>query len=255
MHERQAVRQWAGPVLAAGLAMATAAGLVVVHGAGQGPREWRDYAGGPDSSRFVAATQIDKSNVGQLKVAWTFAEGDTDFNPLVVRDVIYTRARGGTLVALDAATGALKWRSPEIKGFAIRGINYWESADGKDRRLLFSALNQLQAVDAATGQFIRTFGKDGKVDLREGLDRDPAAVQLQSRLPGRVFGTLIILGSATNTEYTSAPGDVRAYDVRTGALVWSFRTIPRTGEFGAETWPENARATVGGANNWGAGNR
>ncbi|BCS34912.1 glucose dehydrogenase [Luteitalea sp. TBR-22] len=234
-----------------GLALATAAGLAVVHGAKQAPREWRDYAGGPDSSRFVAATQIDKTNVTQLKVAWTFAEGDTDFNPLVVRDVVYTRARGGTIVALDAATGTLKWRSPEIKGFAIRGLNYWESGDGKQRRLFFSALNQLQAVDAATGQLVTTFGKDGKVDLREGLDRDPATVQQQSRLPGRVFGNLIIVGSATNTEYTSAPGDVRAFDVRTGALVWSFRTIPRTGEFGADTWPENARATVGGANNWG----
>ncbi|WP_239489718.1 PQQ-binding-like beta-propeller repeat protein [Luteitalea sp. TBR-22] len=237
--------------LGMGLALATAAGLAVVHGAKQAPREWRDYAGGPDSSRFVAATQIDKTNVTQLKVAWTFAEGDTDFNPLVVRDVVYTRARGGTIVALDAATGTLKWRSPEIKGFAIRGLNYWESGDGKQRRLFFSALNQLQAVDAATGQLVTTFGKDGKVDLREGLDRDPATVQQQSRLPGRVFGNLIIVGSATNTEYTSAPGDVRAFDVRTGALVWSFRTIPRTGEFGADTWPENARATVGGANNWG----
>jgi quinoprotein glucose dehydrogenase len=237
--------------LALGLALAAAAGIASLQGASQGPREWRDYAGGPDSSRFVPATQIDKANVGQLKVAWTFAEGDTDFNPLVVRDVIYTRARGGTIVALDAATGALKWRSPEIKSFAIRGINYWESADGQDRRILFSALNQLHAVDARTGQFITTFGKGGTVDLREGLDRDPATVQQQSRLPGRVFGTLLILGSATNTEYTSAPGDIRAYDVRTGALVWSFRTIPRTGEFGADTWPENARASVGGAHNWG----
>src|SRR5512145_2651733 len=95
--------------------------------AAQSPREWRDYAGGPDSSRFVAATQISKRNVTRLRVAWTYPDGDTDFNPLVVRDVIYTRARAGKLVAIDAGTGAVRWLSPEIKGFAVRGLNYWES--------------------------------------------------------------------------------------------------------------------------------
>ena len=219
-------------------------------GGAQSPREWRDYAGGPDSSRFVAATQITKGNVAQLQVAWTYPDGDTDFNPLVVRDVIYTRARGSTLVAIDAATGAQRWVSPEIEGFAVRGMNYWESADGKDRRLLLSTLNMLRAFDASTGQPIPGFGKDGVVDLREGLDRDPKTVEQQSRLPGKIFEHLIILGSATNREYASAPGDIRAFDVRTGAHVWSFRTIPRKGEFGAETWPEDARAHVGGANAW-----
>ena len=219
-------------------------------GGARSPREWRDYAGGPDSSRFVAATQITRANVGQLQVAWTYPDGDTDFNPLVVRDVIYTRSRGSTLVALDAATGALRWASPEIKGFAVRGMNYWESADGKDRRLLLSTLNMLRAFDASTGQPVPGFGKDGVVDLREGLDRDPKTVEQQSRLPGKIFEHLIILGSATNREYASAPGDIRAFDVRTGAHVWSFRTIPRKGEFGAETWPEDARAHVGGANAW-----
>jgi glucose dehydrogenase len=219
-------------------------------GAARAPREWRDYAGGPDSSRFVAATQITKGNVGSLRVAWTYPDGDTDFNPLVVRDVIYTRARGNALVAIDAATGKERWASPEIKAFAIRGVNYWESADGKDRRLLLSTLNLLRAFDANTGQPITTFGNDGVVDLREGLDRDPATVQQQSRLPGKIFEHLIILGSATNSEYASAPGDIRAFDVRTGAHVWSFRTIPRTGELGADTWPDDARAHVGGANAW-----
>jgi quinoprotein glucose dehydrogenase len=124
-----------------------------------------------------------------------------------------------------------------IEGFALRGVNYWESADGRDRRLLFSSLNMLQAIDARTGQAIRSFGVDGRVDLRKGLDRDPETVEQQSRFPGRVFENLIILGSATNSEYTSSPGDIRAFDVRTGALVWTFRTVPRAGEFGASTCP------------------
>lgn len=231
-----------------GLALAvTYAG---VDGQARAPREWRDYAGGPDSSRYVAATQISKANVASLKVAWTYADGDTDFNPLVVRNVVYTRAKGKHLVALDAATGRLLWTSPEIDAFAIRGVNYWESADGRDRRLFISTKNLLQAFDAATGQRVTTFGVDGFVDLREGLDRDPKTVEQQSRLPGKIFENLIILGSATNREYQSAPGDIRAFDVRTGKHVWSFRTIPRAGEFGADTWPENARALVGGANAW-----
>ena len=237
-------------VAAAAVAAVATAALATLLGAAQPPREWRDYAGGPDSSRFVAATQITKGNVATLRVAWTYPDGDTDFNPLVVRDTIYTRARGNVLVALDAATGAVRWTSPEIPAFVIRGMNYWEGPGGKERRLLLSTLNLLRAFDAATGQPIASFGRNGVVDLREGLDRDPATVQQQSRLPGKIFDNLIILGSATNAEYASAPGDIRAYDVRTGAHVWSFRTIPRKGELGADTWPENARAHVGGANAW-----
>src|SRR5436190_19828404 len=103
------------------------------------PREWRDYAGGPDSSRFVAATQIDKSNVARLQVAWTYPLGQTDFNPVVVRGVVYGRGPNDTFVAVDAATGKELWSHKGPQGFNQRGMNYWESTDGKDRRLLFSA--------------------------------------------------------------------------------------------------------------------
>ena len=121
-----------------GVVVAVLVGVTGLSGQGRSPREWRDYAGGPDSSRFVGATQITKANVGRLQVAWTYPDGDTDFNPLMVRGVVYTRARGNTLVALDAATGKQLWTSAEIKAFVIRGVNYWESADGRDRRLIFS---------------------------------------------------------------------------------------------------------------------
>jgi len=214
-------------------------------------QEWRDYAGGPDSSRFVRGTEISPSNVRQLQVAWTYPAGLTDFNPLIVRGVVYGRASNDSFVALDAATGKPLWIHEGVKGFNVRGINYWESQDGRDRRLLFSANNFLQALDARTGKIIQSFGMDGRVDLRVGLDRDPATVEQQSRTPGRVFENLIVMGSATNQEYASAPGDVRAYDVRTGALVWTFHTVPRPGEFGYDTWPADARKTIGGANNWG----
>jgi glucose dehydrogenase len=218
---------------------------------GQDQREWRDYAGGPDSSRFVAAKQITKSNVNLLEVAWTYAPGQTDFNPLVVRGVIYGRGPKGSFVALDAATGKAIWIHEGVQEFNGRGINYWEDKDGTDRRLMFSMNNFLHEIDARTGRAIPSFGVDGRVDLRVGLDRDPAAIDQQTRIPGRVFENLIIMGSATNEEYVSAPGDIRAFDVRTGALVWTFHTVPRRGEFGYETWPEDAWKTVGGANNWG----
>jgi glucose dehydrogenase len=233
---------------AAVLAVAAMAELPV---SGQSQREWRDYAGGPDSSRFVAATGITKANVGKLEVAWTYPSGQTDFNPLVVRGTVYGRGPNNSFVALDAATGKQLWIHEGVRGFNSRGVNYWESRDAKDRRLIFSSENLLQEIDAQTGEPISSFGKDGRVDLRVGLDRDPSKVNQQSRTPGRVFENLIILGSATNQEYDSAPGDIRAFDVRTGALVWTFHTVPRPGEFGYETWPPDAWKTVGGANNWG----
>jgi len=230
------------------LAVAAAAGTAL---SGQAPREWRDYAGGPDSSRFVASAQITKANVGQLEVAWTYPAGLTDFNPLIVRGTVYARGEANSFVALDAATGKQLWIYKGAPGFNGRGVNYWESRDGKDRRLIFSTSNLLQALDAVTGEPISAFGKGGTVDLRVGLDRDPATINQQTRTPGRVFEDLIILGSATNQEYASAPGDIRAFNVKTGALVWTFHTVPRPGEFGYDTWPPDAWKTVGGANNWG----
>src|SRR5262245_5055536 len=92
---------------------------------GPSPREWRDYAGGPDSSRYVAATQITKDNVGQLAIAWTYPAGQTDFNAIVARGTIYTLAAGNAFVALDAATGRELWRGNPIPGFNVRGANYW----------------------------------------------------------------------------------------------------------------------------------
>src|SRR5512145_2087168 len=130
-------------IAAAGV-ISTLPGAAALAVAGAGQREWRDYAGGPDSSRFVDATQITKSNVTRLQVAWTYPAGQTDFNPLVVRGVVYGRGPNNSFVALDAATGEQIWIHEGVQGFNSRGINYWESPDGKDRRLIFSANNLLQ---------------------------------------------------------------------------------------------------------------
>ncbi|MPZ19878.1 MAG: PQQ-binding-like beta-propeller repeat protein [Luteitalea sp.] len=218
-------------------------------------RTWSDYGGSPDAAQYSALSQIDRSNVGELQAVWTYPTGDGKnylFNPLVVDGTMYVLAKNNSIVALDAATGREIWARPNPRGrITTRGINYWESPDRSERRLLFSNDNDLQAIDARTGEPISSFGVEGRVDLREGLRRDPATISVQSTTPGRVFEDLIILGSATNQEYESAPGDIRAYDVRSGKLVWAFHTIPHPGEVGYETWAEDAWKTVGGANAWG----
>ncbi|HTB12158.1 MAG TPA: pyrroloquinoline quinone-dependent dehydrogenase [Bryobacteraceae bacterium] len=218
---------------------------------------WSDYSGASDSSQYSALDQIDRANVSQLQLAWTYQTGDNNkyfFNPLIVGNVAYVLAKNNSIVALDASTGKEIWThpsGPEIKIITNRGINYWESKDRADRRLLFASNHFLRAIDARTGKTIPTFGTDGAVDLKQGLGRDPKTLSLvQSTTPGRIFEDLLILGSATNQGYGSAPGDLRAFDVRTGRLVWTFHTIPHPGEFGYETWPPEAWKKVGGANIW-----
>jgi glucose dehydrogenase len=224
---------------------------------GQDRTPWPEYGGGPDSSQYSPLKQINRSNVSKLQVAWSYPTGDSQkysFNPIMVDGVLYVLAKKNSIVALDARTGKEIWiftPDPPATLITYRGINYWESQDRADRRLLFAANHVLQAIDARTGKPISSFGTGGRVDLKEGLGRDPKRLTLvQSTTPGRVFEDLIILGSATNQGYGSAPGDIRAFDVRTGNLVWTFHTIPHPGEFGYDTWPPDAWKTVGGANVW-----
>jgi quinoprotein glucose dehydrogenase len=221
----------------------------------QDHRRWRDYGGGADSSHFVALDKITKANVTQLEVAWTYPTGDNRgyiFNPLIVDNVMYVLAKNSSLVALDAASGKEIWIHENLPGLASRGISYWENPDRSDRRLIFAINNHLQEIDARTGQSILTFGNNGLVDLREGLGRDPRAIaRIQPESPGRIFDNLILIGSATGEAYLSPPGDIRAYNVITGKLVWTFHTIPHPGEEGYETWPKEAWRYAGGANTWG----
>ncbi|MEI6465652.1 MAG: pyrroloquinoline quinone-dependent dehydrogenase [Verrucomicrobiota bacterium] len=235
----------------------TALCLTVALSAADPHAAWRDYGGAADSAQYSSLTQVTRENVARLQVAWTYPIGENKralFNPLVVDDLMYVIGRGNAILALAAATGREVWAyQPPADTVLItsRGINYWESADRTHRHLLFASNHALRAIDARTGKPITDFGTGGSVDLRQGLDRDPRTIALvQSTTPGRVFGDLLILGSATNQGYGSAPGDIRAFHARTGELVWTFRTIPRTGEPGAETWPRDARQTVGGANVW-----
>ena len=218
---------------------------------------WREYGGAADGAQYSSLSQINRTNVSSLQRVWTFSTGDErgySFNPLVIDRTMYVLAHNNSVVALDAATGKELWVHPlHEKTLLItnRGLNYWQSQDGHDRRLILSVDNALEEINAETGESITNFGTNGRVDLREGLGRDPNSLTLvQSYNPGRIFGDLLILGSATNEEYGSGPGDIRAYNVLTGKLTWTFHTIPHPGEPGYETWPKDAWKTVGGANAW-----
>lgn len=218
---------------------------------------WRAYGGTEDGAQYSSLKQVNRGNVMQLKPVWTASTGDDAvyaFNPLVIGDTLYALAEKDHILALDAATGKQKWSynvHAKTKLLTNRGLTYWQNKDGSDARLIFAADNAIQEIDARTGKSIDVFGKQGHIDLREGLGRDPESLALvQSYNPGRVFENLIIFGSATNEEYHSGPGDIRAYDVVTGHLVWTFHTIPHPGEIGYDTWPKDAWKTVGGANAW-----
>ncbi|MEP6716586.1 MAG: PQQ-binding-like beta-propeller repeat protein, partial [Terriglobia bacterium] len=248
---------------------AVLAALAAASLSAQTPRtDWRDYLGAPDSSHFSPLKQIGPANAARLQVAWSYPAGEGGsyvYAPLVVDNVAFVLAKGGSIVALDAATGKEIWthtfgaRTPApappagqsqaaqapARAFGggaggARGLNYWESKDRSDRRILIAVSNQLQELDARTGKLIETFGDKGYVDLRVGLGRDPQTVRaVQSRTPGRVFENLIMLGSAPGESYVSPPGFLRAYNVLTGKLVWTFHTVPQPGEPGYDTWPKD----------------
>ena len=256
-------------------AVAAAAGLAVVwigmpldrhprSAAAAGPHSdapyttWKEYGGAPDDSQYTALTQINKSNSGQLQQVWFYASGNNGYrygsNPIIIDGVMYVIGKDNNVAAVDAATGKEIWVHDNQRPRTImhRGLMYWENKDRSDRRVIFVANNQLHAVDASTGKDIPAFGDNGSVDLRQGYDRPPNTIRsIGNGTPGRIFQNLIIMGSSTGEDYDSPPGDIHAYDVVTGKLVWSFHTIPHPGEFGYDTWPKDAWKYVGGTNDWG----
>jgi len=218
-------------------------------------KTWGQYLGGADSSQYSALDQINKTNVTRLEAAWTYSTADTRsyrFNPLIVDGTMYVLARNNSIVALDPSTGQEKWTHRNEGGVTDRGINYWQSADGSDRRLLYLNQGSLKAIDARTGNNIASFGDNGRVDVRAGLHRDVSRIRpLQTNNPGRIYQNLMIVSlPAGGASYLASPGDIHAYDVRTGKLEWVFHSVPEKGEPGAETWPEAALETGSGVHNW-----
>ena len=215
--------------------------------------DWSVYGGASEGGHYSPLTQINKSNVKQLHVAWTYDTEETgglQTSPIEVNGVFYGVSPSQKVFALDAATGALKWKfdSGVVGTQPDRGLAYWSS--GSDRRIIVGVMNFVYVLNADTGQPVQTFGDHSRIDLRENLGRDPAAVSIALTSPAVVYKDLFIVGGREPETLPCPPGDIRAYDVRTGKMVWSFHTIPHAGEFGYETWPKDAWKTIGSANNW-----
>jgi len=229
--------------------------------------DWAVYLGDAGGSHYSTLDQITPANVKELRPVWTYHAGGAaasnrsqiQTNPLIIDGVLYGTSPDLQLFALDAATGRELWRFNPAEGPGNqapsglnRGLTFWR--EGSERRLLFSAGRFLHAIDPATGRPFADFGTDGKIDLLRGLVADDAAIAgryLAANTPGALYRDLIIMGMRVGEgPAPAAPGHIRAFDVRTGARRWIFHTIPHPGEYGHDTWPEDAWKEVGGANCW-----
>lgn len=222
--------------------------------------DWPAYNGSPGGTHYSRLAQINTANVARLELAWTYDTGDSvhgrpapfdmEVNPLIIKGKLYFVSPKGRLICLDGASGRQQWSFDPAGGQPVytlqrlRGVSYW--SDGRaDSRILFTFRTSLYAINAQTGRLIPSFGKEGRIDLATGIDRDPGTISVTNVSPGVIYKDLIILGS---TGWT--PGDIRAFDVRSGELIWVFHTIPHPGERGYRTWPKDAWKSLMGANCW-----
>jgi quinoprotein glucose dehydrogenase len=217
------------------------------------PSEWPAYGGGPEQIRYSPLTQINTGNVARLAVAWTYDTGESgglQTQPLVIDGVLYGYTPSHKTFALRAGTGEHLWTFDSgIKGRgANRGLMYWSSAN--DARIYAAVDQYLYALDARTGKAVPSFGANGRIDLRLGLDRDPKTQNVRLTTPGVVYNDLVIVGGRVGEGLPSSPGYIRAYDARTGESRWTFHTIPHPGEPGYQTWSKDSWTYNGGANNW-----
>lgn len=225
-------------------------------------RTWSVYKADKASSSYSRLDAIDRQNVADLKLAWTFNPGDgragagpgnAECNPIIIDGVMYATSARHRLYAIDAATGEQRWAYDPFDGGEgggiYRGVTYWE--DGNDKRILYTAGDDLIAQDAITGKPVSTFGTNGRVSMNVGLRGDPDVISVIPTSPGVVYNDLIIMGAEVSELFGAEPGYIRAYDIRSGALKWTFHTIPHPGEKGYETWPKDAWKYAGGVNCWG----
>ncbi|HVU96946.1 MAG TPA: bile acid:sodium symporter [Puia sp.] len=256
-------------------AVAVVAGLVLLVGCGRAAHSydgsvgvnWPAYGGNKAGNRYSPLDQINAQNVSRLAVAWTYdAAEDADSNdrgheiqcqPIVVDGVLYGTGPALGLFAVNAGNGKPIWKfsAPyeRMRFNTNRGVLYWEQ--GSDKRILYSAGSNLYAIDAATGKLVNSFGKNGIVDLHEGLGEGLGHpvdnLMVTATTPGVIYKNILVVGSSVSEGGDAAPGDVRGFDIPTGRLKWVFHTIPRPGEEGYETWPPDAYRKIGGANCWG----
>ncbi|MEO5592900.1 MAG: PQQ-binding-like beta-propeller repeat protein [Chitinophagaceae bacterium] len=231
--------------------------------------DWPVYGGNKAGNRSSDLDQVNLNNVKDLRVAWTYQSNDADTSsdaknkrareiqcqPIVVKGVLYGTNSTLKLFAADAATGKELWKFDPFKDtipkyHPNRGVIYWEN--GNDKRIIYSAGQNLFAVNALTGQPVTSFGENGKVNLHEGLsiNFDASNLSITGTTPGIIYKNTLVMGSSLPEGGDAAPGYVRGFDVVTGKLKWTFHTIPLPGEFGYDTWPKDLYKKLGATNNW-----
>ncbi len=215
------------------------------------PMYGRDYAG----TRYSPLTEITPANVGRLAQAWSLgvaraagenndapgADGNPQATPIAVGGVLYLPARGNEVLAVDGATGEVRWRTtlPAPLDTTARGVAYWPGDDATPPRILLTAGPTLVALDAGTGAPVSSFGRDGVVQIAVPWNGVPT-----------VYKDVAILGATTREAQLAEPGDTRAFDVRTGTHLWDFHTVPLPGERGHESWLDNGWRNRSGVNVW-----
>jgi quinoprotein glucose dehydrogenase len=243
----------------------------------QAGNEWPAWGGDMAATKYSTLTDINRGNVAQLTKAWEWATGETpnatprtrpgnfQATPLMIGDTLYLSTSYNRVVALDAGAGQELWsydpkayvagQPPNGTGFVHRGVATW--SDGKQRRIFMNSRWRLIALDAATGKPIRDFGDTGVVDLTRDLARNGKPVNklhYTQTSPPVVWRNLVIVGNGVADKLiypNDPPGDVQAFDVKSGKRAWSFSPVPRRADDdGAETWRDSSWKTTGHTNVW-----
>ena len=215
--------------------------------------DWPSFGNDPGAMRYSTLQQITAANVERLKPAWVFRTGKpgSEAVPIIVNGVLYQAAPDG-VYALVPETGELLWKY-DASPIALRGVAYWPGAHGLHPRVLVGNGSHLLALDATTGKPAPGFGDEGRIDLKKGVLGDLKDGRYDLQSPPAIFGDVVITGCSNGEQRPTSGlyGDIRGWDARTGKLLWTFHTVPRPGEKGAETWPGGAWKNRSGANTWG----
>ena len=247
--------------------------LMLAISAERRPVDWPFWGGDPGSGHYSALTEVNIRNVSELRQAWTWKTGETELKeyatrpgmfentPLTIDNVMYVTTPYNKVVALDPEKGTVLWsydpksyvdgQPPNGTGYVHRGIAMWR--DGNESRIFLNSRYRLMSLDAKTGQPVTTFGDNGVVDLSQGLVWQINKMHYTETSPPVVYKNLVIVGNGVGDRLAyknDPPGDVRAFDVRTGKQAWSFHTIPQAGEFGNDTWGNDSWKVTGHTNVW-----
>lgn len=226
-------------------------------------KNWSHYLGDPARTHYSILSEIDTNNVHLLKPVWQYESGplqpgrnsQIQTNPLIIGNTLFGINPQNALFAITADAGEQLWQftpdNSDKTGLGLsRGLTVWMSETDEASRIFYASGHKLYAVDLNTGALVLSFGEQGSIDLRLGLEREISSVPIVLTTPGVIYKNLLILGGRTSESPGAAPGHIRAYNVLSGEMEWIFHTIPKPNQYGYETWPKDAYKTAGGANNW-----